>query len=296
MKSKTIIISNPNKNAGRGILTLFEEDNLLKCKLRLYETEKLNKYAKIGIYHKNEVYTANLLEKGGVYFSSLVGNFDMESDFYCAIIKTDNNNEVLLAGGTYAGYYFNNTSVFENNNVEDKSQPEQSVEDKPQPKQEDDCDKCAHCKYKEYFYNSNCELFEAPQPEAVAQDALTEAPKPVLNNPQLKKAETPPTIIEQIVPQFKYIFENYSANEELNKLIENGKFVSMAEGNYSLGAIYKNQQIEYICYAVKCRYNSTPPEELGKNYQWLPLDREDPLSDGYYMVFQDAKDLKIIEI
>ena len=48
MKSKTIILSS-EKATGRGILTLFEENDLLKCKLRLYNTEKLNKYAKIGV-------------------------------------------------------------------------------------------------------------------------------------------------------------------------------------------------------------------------------------------------------
>ena len=52
----------------------------------------------------------------------------------------------------------------------------------------------------------------------------------------------------------------------------------------------------YMCYAVKSNYNSTPPDELGNNYQWLPLDKEDPLSDGYYLVFQDATDFKILEL
>ena len=100
------------------------------------------------------------------------------------------------------------------------------------------------------------------------------------------------------MPQFDYIFENYPADEELDKLIEHGKFVKINENaeQYSLGAIYLDGNIKYICYAVKCNYNSPAPEELGKYYQWVPIDNEDPLSEGYYIVYQDAEDLKIIEV
>ena len=85
MKSKTIILSNENEK-GRGILTLFEEDGLLQCRIRLYNIGKLNRFCKIGIYHENQVYSANLLEKNGVYTSSMVGDFDIDQDFYSAII------------------------------------------------------------------------------------------------------------------------------------------------------------------------------------------------------------------
>lgn len=328
MKSKTIIISSQDKNkAGRGILTLYDEDDILKCKLRLYGVEKLNRYAKIGIYHNNEVYTANLLDKGGVYFSSFVGNFNMDSDFYTAIIKTDNNNEVLLAGGTYAGFYFNDNTVFTDNSgfdakqeadeyVELDKETQELIDKESNLTNEDLCDKCASCKYKEYFYShqdeelySPTELESTPEEDLQKEDIENKtnfndrATITQSNETETKKTEENPTqkekaisIMEQIVPQFKYIFENYPPNEELNKLIENSKFVEMSEGNYSIGAIYMQEEIKYICYAVRCRYNTPPPEELGKHHQWLPIDQEDPLSEGYYMVFQDATDLKIIEL
>ena len=75
-------------------------------------------------------------------------------------------------------------------------------------------------------------------------------------------------------------------NAEIN---ENGN-------SYNIGAIYEHETIKYLCYAVKSTYNQPPPTEIGKNYQWLPLDKEDPLSDGYYVVFQDALDFKILEL
>ena len=112
MKSKTIIISAPEENNTRGILTLFQEDDLLKCRLRVYNLEKISRYCKLGIYHQNEVFSANLIERNNVYESSFVGNFDIDQDFYTALIDTEKNNQVLLAGGTYQGFYFNDNSVF----------------------------------------------------------------------------------------------------------------------------------------------------------------------------------------
>jgi len=146
MKSKTIIISS-EETSGRGILTLYQEDDLLKCRLRLYNVEKLSRHCRLGIYHHEEVYSANLLEKNGVYESSMVGDFDIDQDFYSAIIDTQHENKVLLSGGTYAGYYFNDHSVF---NFDEK-QPTENVE------KISTCDesneKCQNCKYKEYFYS-----------------------------------------------------------------------------------------------------------------------------------------------
>ena len=80
MKSKTIILSNEHE-AGRGILTLYEENGLLECRIRLYNINKLNRYCKLGIFHQNQVYSANLLEKNGVYTSSMDGEFNIENHF-----------------------------------------------------------------------------------------------------------------------------------------------------------------------------------------------------------------------
>ncbi len=289
MKSKTIIISSNSANSGRGILTLYIEDELLKCKLRLYNVNKLNKYCKLGVYHNNEVFSANLIEREGVYFSSLVGDFDMDSDFYCAIIDTSESNKVLLSGGTYAGFYFNDNSVFEDNEPKADNSIDLDNNTKLESVKKNDDETCpspdcAHCKYKEYFYNET--------PKVLNADEIPNENK----DKKIEENAAIPTIIDSILPQFDYIFKNYEQNGELNGLIDNSKFVNMNEGDYSLGAIYENGNIKYICYAVKANYNSPAPDELGKHYQWLPLDKDDPLSDGYYLVFQDANDLKIIDV
>lgn len=287
MKSKTIILSNSETNSGgRGILTLFQEDELLKCRIRLYNTPKLDKYCKIGIYHKEQVFSANLLEKNGSYESSMVGDFNLDEDFYSAIINTNNSNEVILSGGTYGGYYFNNSAVFNDDIAENEpilAEPKIPTNTQQDEPCEEDCSRCATCKYKEYFYSS--------QEETKTQNAHEQIQ-------ETKEQPEPVSIVESILPQFEYVFENYEANSELNTMLPNSKFVKMNENNsnYSIGAIYEEENLKYICYAVKCNYNTPAPEELGTHYQWLPLDKEDPLSEGYYIVFQDANDLKIVEL
>mgnify|MGYP003289026270 CR=1 FL=1 len=324
-----------------------------------------------------------MLEKNGTYLSSFVGNFNMENDFYSAIINPQNSNEVLLAGGTYAGCYFNDYSVFEekeyanqqlrsaecdkeilrstqynnaNNNNQNIPCHSERSEESEQP-----CPNCATCKYKEFFYSNfkdnkhaetnkdylvgtgnNVTECHTTLATTTLQDeneifSTTECNKEILRSAQYnngvchseripchserseesqgyfaslsmtknecqgninQQREIPKSLIEQLIPQFNYIFENYPPNSELNNLVMGGKFVQINENgeNYSLGAIYENNQMKYICYALKCSYNTPPPKELGKHHQWLPLDVADPLTDGYYLVFQDAHDLKIVEM
>ena len=342
MKSKTIILSIDN-DKGRGILTLFQEDDLLQCRIRLYNMPKLTRFCKLGIYHDKQVYSANLLEKNGVYTSSMVGNFDIDQDFYAAIINTEDENKVILSGGTYAGFFFNEQPDFENHlnsnnfqpakvdeNLTLNTEPNHHVFDdiskaepntnlysynKIEQQNEVCCDfeseKCKNCKYKEFFYSQN-----SGNPSANAQDDSVRfshtadstqnknichsecCDSEIEETPNKTKKLNQQTILESLIPQFQYVFENYPTDETLNSLIPNSKFVKIEENqaNYSIGAIYNEEKMKYICYAVLCNYNSPAPEELGKHYQWLPLDKEDPLSEGYYIVFQDATDLKIVEL
>ncbi len=355
MKSKTIILSSPDEK-GRGIMTIFTEEDLLQIRLRLYNIEELSKDCKVGIYHKEQTFTSNLLKKNDVYQSSMVGEFDLNSDFYSAIIDTANNNSVKLSGGTYAGCFFNDNSVFEdstplfseNESTQEISDSSKNVsnedpslcpsESQPQSHSPfkatecDDCEKCAHCKYKEFFYsqlpaneeiskttfisyhsepshsdtlqrNPSCRTEKtAPPSENEQPSAYSLQPKSEVahsNDFALHPSENEqPSALGDLLPQFDYIFQNYPQDENLSKLLPNSKFVkiSTSKEQYSLGALYENEEMKYICYAVFSEYNSSPPVELGEHHQWLPLDKEDPLSEGYYIVFQDAKDLKIVEL
>ena len=307
MKSKTIIISAPEENNTRGILTLYQEEDLLKCRLRVYNLEKLSRFCKLGIYHQNEVFSANLIERNGVYESSFVGNFDIDQDFYTALIDTEKNNQVLLAGGTYQGFYFNDNSVFlESENFSTQAKTQVKIQANNQEnKCDDNCDKCENCVYKQAFYlkeNDDNSISKKVENSNVLEDILQENNEEIFSeniekNVSLTKQEIE-NFVTSIIPQLEDLFRIYPQDKNLNNLIENSKFVQINENGeqFSIGAIYKENEIKYICYAIKSEYNIKPPEELGKNYQWLPLDCEDPLSEGYYVVFQDVVDLKIVEL
>ena len=342
MKSKTIIISAIEENNTRGILTLFQEDDLLKCRLRVYNLSKISRYCKLGIYHENEVYSANLIERNNVYESSFVGSFDIDKDFYVALIDTSKDNQVLLAGGTYQGFYFNDNSVFlnsENFSNNQKNENQNFLNNSNIIEQDclEDCDKCANCKYKEFFYSQQNELtnslnvkteknttdgtflstnkfvseinINSLEQNDLQGEQINQENKP--NNPgkeqsyqqtaqcdEVLEKEKIKNIVNSILPQFDNLFANYEADEQLNSLIENSKFVKINENGeqFSIGAIYEENNLKFICYAIRRDYNINPPEELGEHYQWLPIDSEDPLSVGYYVVFQDASDLKIVEL
>ena len=341
-----ILQSQTDNKSGRAILTLTQENDLLTTKLRLYSFAPLDANAKLGVYHNNQVFAGNMLFKDGAYISSLVGDFDINADFYCAVVDTLNNNTPLLAGGTYGGYYFDDTSVITNNlnncyspnkitparetstqnNKPDnaRQQPNSTINQESCQNQCDNANNvnpCISCKYKEYFYTQQGQnqTMQQNKPqyaqqnkaenvmnstEQTAPNQTTKQSKPTVAEKQTKPDSEPadtskaPSIIESLIPQFDYIFKTFPECEELNNRIENSRFVSITEGNstYCLGAIYKDNQPEYICYAVPAAYNAPVPEELGAHHQWLPLDLEDPLSDGYHIVYQDAHDLKIIEV
>lgn len=268
MISKTIILTKEN-STGRGIITLSMQDDLLLCKLRLYNLPSLNKNTKISVYHQDEVFSANLIEKQGVYLSSLAGNFDLSKDFYIAL-STPPANQIELSGGSYAG-------CFECNDAQQNEPTPQPEQPEPQPQPN-----CATCKYKQAFYAS----------------AQTSTPQPKIQQTNSNEDD----ITAQLLPQLNDIFNTYPPNTELNTLFGNSstltaKFVEVRNTtSYSIGAIYEGETLKYICYAVKTKYNAPPPEELGKHHQWLPLDDADPLSDGYHLLFQNAKDLSLVEL
>lgn len=328
-----ILQSQTQNKAGRAILTLTQEDDLLKTKLRLYSFAALDADSKIGVFHNNQVYSGNMLLKDGAYVSSLVGDFNMDDDFYCAIVDTKNNNTPLLAGGTYGGVYFNDTSVITNNlsnnfspnKISPATETASPFAQPPHASQQecqnscadhnhtDSANPCLGCKYKEYFYTQNPlpKDFNSSAPTKQTSNVVTEnQAKPATNSalqedkPKNEEAEANPTtpqpnnsILESLTPQFDYIFKTFPECTELNNAIENSRFVKITEGNstFCIGAIYKDNQPQYICYAVPTAYNAPAPPELGEHHQWLPLDPADPLSDGYHIVFQDAHDLKIVE-
>ena len=103
--------------------------------------------------------------------------------------------------------------------------------------------------------------------------------------------------LNDIVYQLDEMFLRYPEDETLEDIIPNSRFVSVdGESPYILGAIYENNTMKYIAYGVPAQYNSLPPKDLGNHYQWLPLNPRDAMSDGYFMIYQNALTGSIVEI
>lgn len=103
--------------------------------------------------------------------------------------------------------------------------------------------------------------------------------------------------LNDVVYQLDELFDKHPIDETLCNIIPNSKFISVDGDNpYVVGTIYENDMLKYIAYGVPASYASTPPTDLGKHYQWLPLNPSDVMSDGYFMVFQDAITGTLVEI
>ncbi len=103
--------------------------------------------------------------------------------------------------------------------------------------------------------------------------------------------------LNDIIYQLDEMFNIYPADDILNSIIPNSRFVKVdIESPYVLGVIYEDKMLKYIAYGVPAKYNSLPPDDLSQHYQWLPLNPRDVMSDGYFMIFQDAITGTLVEI
>lgn len=83
------------------------------------------------------------------------------------------------------------------------------------------------------------------------------------------------------------MFLCYPEENALTRIIPNSKWISVSrsDGRYVVGLIYEKSQPRYICYGMPGDKSMTPPNDLKKYCQYLPVDEE----KGYWIVFQDAK-------
>ena len=369
MLCKTIILSNSQNlnNSPKGILTLSNENNYIKGKIRLYNIQQLPTSTKLGLYIDQKVYISPVDKRPNHYEFVLNQNIDISKSVYCALIDTANNKQVLLEGGSFNGFCFTDSPL---DAIIEAKDPELEEEISKALQEESKCThNCENCEYKKYFYNShlsnddeilnqdtisniednknlastnlsNPEIISAntevdnPNKESVeiiasSDDKInfqnniihslekelirglkslsteegnehetidnTSLDKNVLNN-NLNQDEKL-QFLNDIVYQLDEMLLQYPANETLDNIIPNSKFVSVEGDNpYVLGAIYEDNVLKYIAYGVFAKYNSTPPSDLGNHYQWLPLNPHDVLSDGYFMIYQNALTGSIVEI
>lgn len=106
------------------------------------------------------------------------------------------------------------------------------------------------------------------------------------------------TFLNDIIYQLDEMFKQYPNDDLIMSIIPNSRFVkvNMDNSSYILGVIYEDKLMKYIAYGVPASYNSLPPVDFGQNYQWLPLNPNDIMSDGYFMIYQDATNGQVVNL
>lgn len=103
-----------------------------------------------------------------------------------------------------------------------------------------------------------------------------------------------------ISEQLDELLTSYPLDDELNAIVPDAKFVKIADSetgeSYVLGVISQDGSPRYLAYGIPSTYDSEPPDSMKGKCQWLPTDITDPLSDGYYIIYQDTQTGDLINI
>ncbi|MBE5744172.1 MAG: hypothetical protein E7358_05610 [Clostridiales bacterium] len=102
---------------------------------------------------------------------------------------------------------------------------------------------------------------------------------------------------DRVREKFEEVISSHKKDEEIKKIIPNSEFCKICYDNdryYSVGRVFEGDKVKYVCYAVKGSYAQTP-NELKRFCKFIPISPFLPLSNGYYVIFQDAESGEIIE-
>ena len=131
--------------------------------------------------------------------------------------------------------------------------------------------------------------------QILSTNIQTTKTSPIENN--TKNDDEQSQFLNDIIYQLDEMLSSNPEDDVLNSIIPNSRFVKVtSESPYVLGVIYENEMLKYIAYGVPATYNTLPPADLGEHYQWLPLNPRDVMSDGYFMIYQDALSGSLVEI
>ena len=306
MFCKTIILSNSNNintNSPKGILTLSRQDNKILGKIRLYNISTLPTNSKIGLYINETVYTSNIIKKPHHFEFILDENIDITQSIYCAIIDNSSGSKtVVLEGGSFNGFCFADSPIDAVLEAKDE-QLDKEIDEALSIDECNNCKDCTNCEYKKFFYqnqtNYNDTSMQSTENVTSNIEMYTniEEEKSTKSSKNEEDVSEQLTFLNEIIYQLDEMFAKYPSEDILNSIIPDSKFIKVdGEKPYVLGAMYENKLLKYIAYGVPATYNSLPPADLGQHYQWLPLNPNDMMSDGYYMIYQDATNGTIVEI
>ena len=187
-------------------------------------------------------------------------------------------------------------------------------------------DNCSKCKYRQAFYNDKESQFcscKTKNRVEINQEKQTkiksENIKPTeegLKNLTLKQPlgeqsiqdDKEPVISEemsfydQIKPQIDTLFAKYKKEDNLENIISNSKWIKVEyekdNSFYVLGLVFNDDfdRVEYIGYGIPSQDDLNPPEELKNFAQWLPINFNNEVYKGYWLVYQEAKNGETINV
>ncbi len=96
-----------------------------------------------------------------------------------------------------------------------------------------------------------------------------------------------------VKPQIDEMFVCYPQETSLQNAIPSSRWVRIDEesGYYAVGLIFENQTPSFICYGVPANKDTQPPKEIQDACSWIDVIDENV--DGYWVIFQSAKNGKI---
>lgn len=153
-----------------------------------------------------------------------------------------------------------------------------------------------HLTNKECFLNNQNSFKNSPSEDLdKTDDKILEEDKKDLVNENMG-------FYKQIEDQINDLFIKYPKEDFMESIIANSKWIRVDFNEnrdyYVLGLIYDDtfNMVEYIAYGMPSSNNKNPPEELKDYVQWLPKNFTNKNGDGYWLVYQSAKNGETIKI
>ena len=298
---KTLILSSLTSGNEKAVLSLEQNSEEIKGKLRLYNfKDKPSGVLTLGFLCNGKVVKSALTECGiNLYTFNASVDFNFNK-FSCALINIKSGKaEPLLLGATN-GTVPNSLDyklaekmyILDDENLSIEK-VENIVEDINYLEEEKIAinnaiacemgggEKCSQCKYRAAFFE-NCHTEEIEKQNIKAREQQQEK------------------FYDEIKEQLEILFERYPEETFLCEVIPNSRWAKVDYEDsgeyYVIGIIYEHNNIKYICYGVPGEYETKAPKELSENAQWLPLDPNKPEDLGYWLTYQDAETGESIEV
>lgn len=313
---KSVVLSGVDGSLKKAVLNLEYKNGGVGGDLKLYNFQE----------EPMGVLTLAVLVGGKVHKSALTRVGYMEYRFRgvlteipqtmsCAVVNTESGTAeaLLLGSGESIGLeniLLENLSLVKEtsakkveetlNKTLGEFEDEEEIQDLIDEELEKTCPhNCLGCEYKKAFYEQNLQEEHFEEPVQVENSLKDEIIRGKLRVPEQKEGLS---FIDEIGEQIKGLFDAHPAEEVLESIIPNSKWVSVdfnGDGKtYVVGLIMEDGDIKFISYGVPGEWSENPPKNFNEEARFLPLDISDPKGKGYWLTYQDAFDgeLAIVDI